>query len=178
MTESNELYFEYTLRMFLGETAFGFAGRAHSESARRDCYKKIFKNIVKQVQQIETNTTHKEGLARTSEYCLGLLKHPYNEMKFTLSLLRFIYALLGYECVVRDRPYRIATPAYFQKEGHNFMERLSIDDQSLPNDHEENTVTLKRRLMNQLKDEGKTTFEISLVFGVSEYQVKKLLSGH
>ena len=58
------------------------------------------------------------------------------------------------------------------------MERLSIDDQSLPNDHEENTVTLKRRLMNQLKDEGKTTFDISLVFSVSEYQVKKLLSGH
>lgn len=178
MTEGNELYFEYTIRMFLGDKAFHVAGQAYSESARRDWYKKIFKKIVKQVQQIETNTTHKESLARTSENCLDLLKHPYDEMKFTLSLLRFINVLLGYVGTIRDRPYRIATPAYFQTGNQNFTERLLIDDQSLPNDHEENTVTLKRKLMNQLKDEGKTTFEISLVFGISEYQVRKLLSGH
>lgn len=178
MTEDNSLYFEYTIRQCLGDKAYGIAGEAYSESSRRDWYRKIFKKIVKQVQQIETSTTHKERLSGASEKCLGILKHPYDEMKFTLSLLRFIDVLLGHAGYLRERPCRIATPAYFQTENQNFTERLLIDDQSMPHGHEKNTAALRRKLISKLKDEGKTTFEISLVFGISEYQVKKLLSGH
>ena len=41
----------------------------------------------------------------------------------------------------------------------------------------ENTLSIRRKLIGQLKSEGKTYFEISQVLNLSEYQVKKLWRG-
>ena len=174
--QMKEMYFEYTMRTFFGKQAEYSAGELNTDVLRKKRYNRIFRKIVKQVQKIDTNSTHKNYLTHTSEQCLDNTKHPYDEKIFVLSLLQFINALLGYKGLALNGPFKIATLMYFQTENQNFTERLINNSQSMPNDHKENTFTLRRKLINQLKKEGKTTFEISLVFNISEYQIKKLLS--
>ena len=112
MIEGTEMLFEYTIRSFLGDDAFHIAGQAHPEKNRKIWFRKITKKIIRQIQKIESNSTHKERLAHCSEDCLTALKHPYSEIKFTLCILRLLNVLLGFYGGLT--PYRIATLAYFQ----------------------------------------------------------------
>ena len=168
-----EMLFETTIRSFLGDKAYHIAGQVHSERDRKEWYRKVIKKIIRQIQRIETSSTHKESLTHWSELSLDALKHPYNEIKFTLYILRLLNALLGYYGLT---PYRIATPAYFQTPSQNFTEAMLKGDDDMQK-RNENTLSIRRKLIGQLKSEGKTYFEISQVLNLSEYQVKKLWRG-
>ena len=173
MNPSYEMLFETTIRSFLGEKAFHIAGQANTEKSHKKWYRETLKKIVKNVYEIETTTKHKEQLVRWSESALRELNEkPYNESVFMLYLLRLIGALLG---LVGLRPYRIATLMYFPTPDQHLTEAI-IDGEDALQDYydEKNTVSVKKRIVNQLKNEGFTDFQISLVMNISEYQVKKL----
>ena len=95
MIEGTEMLFEETIRSFLGDDAFHIAGQAHPEINRKIWFRKITKKIIRQIQKIESNSTHR--LAHCSEDCLTALRHPYSEIKFTLCILRLLYVLLVYK---------------------------------------------------------------------------------
>ncbi|MCB1782177.1 MAG: hypothetical protein KDJ34_19225, partial [Candidatus Competibacteraceae bacterium] len=168
-----EMLFETTIRSFIGEKAFHIAGQVHSERSRKDWYRKAIKKAIQRIAEIETSTKHKEELSYWSERALGALnERPYNETVFTLCLLRLVATLVGYFGV---KPYNIATPAYFQTPSQHYTEIIA-NQGDVMQDYcdKKGSLATRRRLILQLKEEGMTDFEISLVFGVSEYEVKKL----
>ena len=110
-------------------------------------------------------------MVRWSEQALASLnERPPNDVRFTLCLLRLLGSLLG---LVSLEPYRIATLAYFQTRSQEFTEQIVRSDDNA-DDHNESTLSIRRKLIGQLKDEGRTYFQISLVLNCSEYHVKKL----
>ena len=174
MNEGIEMLFETTVRSFLGDRAYHIAGQAHCKKSRKEWYKKVVKKIIRKIQSVESSTAHKERLSHWSERSLLALKHPYNEIEFTLCLLSLINILLGYHGGVQ--PHSIATLAYFQIPSHIFTEAILEGRDELKDDYV-NTLSTKRKMIGQLKEEGKTYFEISLVLNTSEYEVKKLWKG-
>ena len=174
MNEGIKMLFEETIRSFLGDRASHIASQAHSERSRKEWYREVIKKIIKKIQQVESNTTHEERLAYWSERSLLALKHPYNEVEFTLCLLRLLNVLLGYHGGAQ--PHSIATLAYFQTPSHVFTEAILEGRDELQDDYV-STLSIKRQLIGQLKEEGKTNFEISLVLNTSEYEVRKLWKG-
>ena len=168
------MFFEETIRSFLGGRAWHIAGQAHSKKSRKEWYRKAMKKIIRKIQQVESNTTHKEWLVYWSERSLIALKHPYNEIEFTLCLLRLLNILLGYYGGVEPRS--IATLAYFQTPSHLFAEAI-VEGQDDTQDCYESTLSIRRKIIGQLKEEGKTYYEISLILNTSEYEVKKLWKG-
>ena len=161
-------FFEETMRSFLGDKASHIASQAHHEKLRKEWYRKALKKVIKKIQRIESTTKHQEQLAYWSEESLRALKqHPCNEGIFTLCILRLVGVLLG---LVGPRPYCITTPAYFQTLSQHFTE-VTIEG---GDDMQDNSVSIRKNLIRQLKDADKTDFEISLVLNTSEGAVKKL----
>lgn len=168
-----ELLFEYTIRAFLGDKAYHIAGSVHSEKERKEWYRKATKEIIKKIEGIETSVKHKEHLAYCSETILDALKErDFNETKFSVLLLRLISALLGCSGV-KGRTTR--TPCYFQTHGQHYTE-VTMDGGDAMQDYydSQNSIAIKKRLIQQLKDEGMSDFKISSVLNISEYQIKKL----
>lgn len=174
MNENFEMFFEITIRLFLGDKAFHIAGLAHSTTDRKHWYRKVLKSIIRGIQLIDTNTRHKKQLASTSEAALRMLnERTFNEAAFTLHLLRLIAALFGLTGVT---PCRVATLAYFQTPNQHHTEHIAEGRQGYGECciDEKNSVSIRKRIVSQLKSEGLSDYQVSLVLNMSEYQVKKL----
>ena len=173
MDPGYEMLFETTIRCFLGDKAYHIAGQAHSDKSRKDWYRKAIKKVIQRVSEIETSTAHKEQLCYWSERALSSLnERPFNETVFTLCLLRLVASLVGYYGL---RPYNIATPAYFQTPPQHYTEIIANGGDVMQDYYDKkSSLETKRMLILQLKEDGMTDFEISLVFNISEYEVKKL----
>lgn len=174
MIEHFEMLFEITIRLFLGDKASHIAGEAHSIPNRKHWYRKVLKTIIRDIQLIDTNTKHKEQLAENSEIALRVLnERKYDEAAFTLYLLRLIAALLGLRGV---RPCSVATLAYFQTPNQHFTEKILDEEHSHKECRveEQNSIAMRKRIVSQLKKEGLSDYQVSLVLNISEYQVKKL----
>ena len=173
MSPEYEMLFEHTIRSFLGDKAYHIAGQVHSDKSRKDWYRKSLIQVIKKIQNIESSTKHKEQLSYWSERALNELKGgSFNEVCFTLCLLRLIAVLLG---LVGVKPYNIASLAYFQTPSQHYTEVI-IEGGDVMQDYydKKSTLSIRKRLIEQLKSEGNTYFEISLVLNISEYEVKKL----
>ena len=165
---NREMLFEDTVRLFLGDKRGQIAGQVNVEKHRKNWFRKVLKKVINEIHKIETNTTHQERLAHWSECSLSVLKQrKFDELILTLCLLRLVAVLLGF---VGQRPYRVATPVYFQTKDQHFTAELI----GTGGDDYENSVAVRKRLIDQLKDEGKTTYEISLILNTSEREVQKL----
>lgn len=173
MDEGLELQFEYTIRAFLGEKASHIAGQVHTEKHRKDWYKKVLTQVVRRVRDIDTNTKHSEQLITWSERALNQLKgRNFNELAFTLCLLRLLAVMLG---LVGVRPYSIATPVYFQTHPQHYTEVIMEGGDALQDYYDkQSSVEIRKRLVSQLKEEGLSDFEISLALNASEYEIKKI----
>ena len=170
------MQFELTMQTFLGDKAYHIADQAYDLASRKAWYKKALKKIVLKVHEIETSTKHKEQLARLSQQLLQCLENKkFSEAEFSLYLLRLTGLLLGMSLA---RGVNIATPMYYQTPNQHFTEVIINGGDALQNYYDEkNSVAVRRKVVKQLKEEGLSDFDISLVFNTSEYQIKKLRKG-
>jgi hypothetical protein len=176
MDPNYEMFFENTVRIFLGDDAYHIAGQAHSEKSRKSWYLKVLKRIIKRIQEIDTNTKHMERLSYCSEAALKALKErPYRESEFTMHLLRLVGALLGFAGM---RGSVLHTPFYCQTPDQHFTERIFDGADTMEDYYErENAASIRKDIVSQLKSQGLTDFQISLVLKTTEYEVKKLKKG-
>jgi DNA-binding CsgD family transcriptional regulator len=167
MDPEYEMLFETTMRSFLGEKAYQIAGQVYNEKYRKEWYRKALRKIIKRVQEIDTSTKHKESIAYCSERALKVLsqKH-FNETKLSLYLLCLIGSLLGFLGMGR-------TPVYLKTFYTEAMSQ-GTDVIQLMQNYNKNSISIRKRIINQLRKEGLNDFQISLVLNTSEYQVKKL----
>jgi hypothetical protein len=163
-----EKLFERTMMLFLGKDAYQIAGQVYNEKHRKEWYRKSLKKVIKRVQEIDTTTKHRESIAYFSERAIAALtERDFNETKLSLYLLCLVGSLLGF----------VATgtvPVYL---GTFHTEAVSKDTDAieLMQDYNRNSVSVRKRLVNQLKEEGFNDFQIALVLNKSEYHVKKLI---
>lgn len=168
-----EMLFETTIRTILGEKACHIAGQVYTEKHRKEWFRKALKKIIEKIQQIDTSTKHKEQLAYWSEEALRILQdRDFSETKFSLYLLRLIGVLLGF---VGVRGAVIATPMYFRTPSQYYTESIMGGGDVMQDYYDsKNSVSVRKRLIKQLKKEGINDFQISLILNISEYQIKKL----
>jgi len=166
-----EMLFETTMRVFLGNGADQVAGQVYNEKHRKQWYRKSLKKVIKKVQEIETTTKHKESIAYYSEHALEALnERHFNETKLSLYLLSLIGSLLGFVTTG-------TTPVYL-RTFHTEALSKAADEVELMLDYDKNSVSVRKRIINQLREEGLNDFQIALVLNTSEYQVKKITKGH
>ena len=168
-----EMLFETTIRTFLGNKAYHIAGQVHIEKHRKEWYRKALKKIIAKVQDIDTSIKHKEQLAHWSERALDVLgEKKFREIEFTLYLLRLTGALLGFAGV---RGANVATLMYYQTSQQYYTEVIS-DGGDVMQDYydQKNSVSIRKKLVAQLKEEGFSDFKIALILNTTEFQVKKL----
>jgi hypothetical protein len=167
MDTESEMLFETTIRIFLGDKAYNIAGQVHSEKCRKEWYQKILKIIIKRVGSIDTSTTHKEGLSYFTESALKVLneKH-FNENKLFLYLLCLIGSLLGFTAIGTTPVYLKTFYTEAMSEGTDVIELMQH--------YNNNSTSVRKRIINQLSREGFDDFQIALVLNTSEYQIKKL----
>jgi len=173
MEYDKQFIFEMAIKSFLGSEASNIASYVHVPEDRKKWYLKVVKRIIKQIEQIETLESHKEQLMLWAENALkSLKKRPYDEITFTIYLVRLISSLLGYKGV---RPYRIATLCYFQTPSQYITDVISKGGDPMQDYYDEKSaITERKRLIMQLKEEGVSDYKISLIMNISEYCVKKL----
>ena len=167
-----EMFFETTIRTFLGKKAYHIAGQVHTEKYRKEWYRKAIKKIIANIQDIDTTTKHKKQLAYWSEQVLKVLgKKSFRETDFSLCLLRLTGTLLGF---IGIRGTRTVTPLYYQKPEQHYTELIMQGGDAMQNYYDQkSSVGIRKRIIEQLKDEGMSDFQISLVLNTTEYQVKK-----
>lgn len=173
MDPGYEMLFETTIRSFLGDKADHIAGQVHTEKYRKEWYRKALKKIVAKIQDIDTSTKHKEELAHWSERALDTLgqKH-FSESEFALYLLRLTGTLLGF---IGVRGANIATLMYYQTPNQHHTEVIIRGGDAMQYYYDQkNSVSVRKKLVAQLKSEGLSDFQISLVLNTTEYQIKKL----
>jgi DNA-binding CsgD family transcriptional regulator len=161
------MLFEITMQMFFGQDVCNIASQVGNEKHRKEWYRKVLRKIIKETQKIDTSTNHKESIAHWSESALKVLsERHFNETKFCLYLLGLVGSLLGFVAAG-------TAPVYLRTFSTEAMSR-GIDMTELMRDYNNNSITVRRRIINQLKEEGLDDFQIALVLNTSEYQVKKL----
>ena len=167
------MQFELTMQTFLGDKAYHIAEQAYGIASRKVWYKRALKKIILKVHEIETSTKHKEQLIRLSQQLLQCLENKkFSEAEFSLYFLRLTGSLLG---IHYARGACIATPMYYQKPDQHITEVIINGGDALQDYYDKkNSILVRRRIVEQLKEEGLSDFDISLVLNTSEYQVKKL----
>ncbi len=174
MSQDLDMFFETTIRSFLGDKAYHIAGTAYSEKNRKQWYKEVLKTIIKRIQEIDTNTRHKEMLMSLCNRTLDAMGHrKNNELEFSLCMLRLVGMLLGFTSSTRGAI--INTPIYHQTYDQHYTEEILKGNDEMQSYHDkQNTITERQKIINELKKQGKTDFELSLIFNTTEYQIKKL----
>ena len=167
------MLFEYTIRGYLGEKASNIASQAFSETDKKDWYRKVIRQLILKISEIETSTKHKQDLMRSCESALDeLSKKKFDSDRFALYLLRVICSLIGYSGI---RPYNIATLAYFQIPNQHYTEVIMEGGDVMQDYYDKkDVVTVQQEVIQDLKDKGYSDFKISLMLNMSEYRVKKL----
>ena len=168
------MLFEEAIRSILGNKASHIAEGAYSESWRKRWYRKGIRKILTKVQAIESTIPHERALVLWSELAHDSLKQrSFYEPAFTHCLLGLVGALLGF---IGMRGYTTVTPSYYQTQTQNFAETIHEYGSDVEYWYRlRSSEYTRRRIVGELRDEGKTYFEISLIMNISEYKVQKLV---
>jgi hypothetical protein len=151
-----EMLFETTMRLFLGDDAYQIAGQVYNEKYRKEWYRKSLKKVIKTVQEIDTTTKHRESIAYFSERALeALAERHFNETKLSLYLLCLVGSLLGFVATG-------TTPIYL-RTFHTEAASNGADVIELMQDYDRNSVSVRKRIINQLREEGLNDFQTALV---------------
>jgi hypothetical protein len=169
------MYYEYTMRLVQGEDAWHSAGEDQNPATMKDRFRKQIKKFLRQVANIDSTQRHQERLVGDFSELDNSWKGKVDPWSIIFIQWRIIARLLGYDYLKGARPY---TPVYFQSENQRLTTDIldGNDTESLYDDRK-NALVVRRNLVEKLSSDGLTTFQIALVFGVSEYEIKKLRRG-
>jgi hypothetical protein len=167
-----ELSFEYTIRMFLGDKAFHIAGLVHNPKHRKKYFRQAIKQVLKQIDRIDTNTAHKKRLFSAAQSLLSEFQsRKLCDITVSIKFLRLVGILLGYSGV---KGAILNTPFYYQTPGQHHTETILNRIDTHSEDNEKNVIAKRTEIIGQLKSDGMTDFDIALILNTSEYQIKKL----
>jgi len=168
--------FEMTMRLLFGQRAYHIAGEAMHPPSRRQWLREALRKIMVIVNKLDTAPHHKEVLLRTLNDGKASLKEGDSSWPLVISLMRLSIHLLGFEYATGTQ---FQQPIYSRDWGQYYTARShnrGTDSDALDESHndKQNAIVARRRLVQQLSDNGMNTFQIALVLNTSEYEVKRL----
>jgi len=164
------------MRLLLGEKAYHIAGQEAHEKYRRDWLKKATKAILRAVDSIETTTRHKQMLITEVEKLIDSLKGKKpSPWAIIYCLFRLCGRLVGFDSL---RGSVLHTPFYYQEANQYYTEQILNGEDTMQDFYDrKDAVSTRKRLIEQLKEEGFTDCKISLILNTTEYQIKKIRKG-
>lgn len=168
--------FEITVRLFLGDKAYHIAGQENHDKYRREWLLKAAKKILRRIDVLETTTRHKQMLMTEAEKLIqslkGKIRSPWT---LVYCLFRLCGRLWGFDFV---RGSIVHTPIYYQTPEQYYTSKILEGGDALQDYYDQkDAVSTRKRLAEQLKEEGLTDFKIALVLNTTEYQIKKMRKG-
>lgn len=172
----NGMDFELTVRLFLGEKAYHIAGQETYGNNRQRWLSKVAKKILKRLDVLDTTSRHKEMLMNDVEGLIKVLKgRTLSAWPIVYRLFRLCGRLLGFDFV---RGSIVHTPVYYQNIEQYYTSEILIGGDVMQDYYDKNNaISIRKRLSEQLKNEGLTDFKIALVLNTTEYQIKKMRKG-
>lgn len=166
------MLFENTLRRFFGDKARGFEGWANNKQERKKEFLKIVKLLIGIIDKIEAPTRQKKILMFQLEKLEECIKKQNEDNFIVLILLNFIGIIFGYTS--GKRYYDLC---YFQSENQYYSEKVSIENdlESYLEKDRKDIISIREDIIIDLKSRGYDSFKISVIFNISEYEVKKIL---
>lgn len=172
MTMNPELDFEYSMRLLLGNSADHIAGQANIPEYRNKWLRKAVDKMLKMVDSIDTTSRHKERLVSD----LNSIRSSFSRAADpTWPLVFRFFSLCGRLLGFDFLGSRINTPVYHQEYNQYYTELIKSGGDVMQDYYDKkNFISIRRRLVHELKKEGLNDFQIAMVLNTSEYQVKKL----
>jgi hypothetical protein len=165
--------FEATMRLYFGKTAYGVAGLAESPKEIGRWTQRCARHILKSASALDTSERHRDLLMRAAaavEDAVGTSSAA--SWPLVLELLDLVALLLGVAPGGQDT----WSPCYWQTPTQYYGEVCDRGGDNLQQYKNRTSIlAYKRRLIQQLLDEGLPPFTAGLVLNISEYQVRKLL---
>lgn len=167
------LFFERTMSLFFGDKAYNIASEESSIRYRKEWLGRAAKRIIKRVNELDTTTRHKQLLMVESEKFLAATKSrkpdPWN---LVYRLLRLCGRLLGFDFY---RGSIVHTPVYHQTAGQHFTSIILAGGDAMQDYYDrKDAISIRKKVIENLKKEGFDHFKIALILNTTEYEVKKL----
>jgi predicted DNA binding protein len=174
---SNDLYFEHTIKMFLNvdERKFNVACEESNPEYRKRWLNKIVVSLKKDINELDTELSHKRcvlNLLCSLEDEIKRCECDESFWKVVYILFRICGQLTSWRVVKDDVVYHLSVPIFGRNlDQYNTAQLITGNDIS----NNKDIVSLKVAMIQKLKDDGVSTFDIALIFNISEYAVKKHL---
>ncbi len=164
--------FELLMARILGQKAYQSAGQFANPTTRNDWLRKTFNLMLKEIDEIDTTSRHKQMLMRDLQAAidgLSISHDPSWEMIF--SLISACARFLGHDY----SGARVNTPSYWQSSDQRFTQLIFESAEHKFENIKEDAVTIRAKICVDLRANGTDTFTIALALNTSEHQVKKLI---
>lgn len=168
--------FERTLMLFVGDQGYQTASQSGTPKLRREWLKRILRLVLKAMDKLETTPRHKQVLMACTERAIEDIG-KYDQPTWTLvyDLLAIIGRLMGFDL---GQGGRMHTIAYWQTEGQYYTSNMLLGGNPVQHFNDKlDAVSIRQRVIQQLKAEGFSDFKIALVMNTTEHQVQQLRLG-
>ena len=157
--------------MFLGQKAHQIASVANNPKYRRQYIKKVSNKIKVRIDKLDTTMDHKRSIMGLLE-CFDSALSKDNTSKMICILLRLCGSLLGFK---RGAVLRMLV--YWQDNNQYYSERMLQGGDPLEDYcDKKNAISIRTKIIKDLKADGINTFKIALILNTTEYEIKKYLS--
>jgi DNA-binding NarL/FixJ family response regulator len=165
--------FELTVRMFVGDRAYGIAGSEGNPKYRSQWLRRAVQRLVKVAETVDTTERHRRMILGELAAIVDALK-PSDAPRWSLvyALVRLAGRLLGYDYV---RGARCHSPVYWQTTGQH-LNTVVFEGGDIMQDYydQKNAIAIRRQVVQVLRAQGHSDYTIAQVLNISEYHVKKL----
>ena len=167
------MLFEDMLRLFFGNKAYGSEGWANNKTERKKEFLKIIKFLVKNIVRIDATERQKKRLMIQLEQLGESIKRNEEDGVIILRFFMLIGILFGY-----GSGYNFYSLCYFQNEDQHYTEKAFLQNEDFINRKEDqkDAFSIREGIVKELISKGYNSFKISIIFNISEYEVKKILS--
>src|SRR5260221_8765893 len=167
--------FEFAMRQFFGDKAYSTASGAFSLKFVKPWLLRATRKMMKDVEALDSTARHKEMLMSSLERIRESIKNNKNEWEIIFHLFFLCSRFLGYDWIQGAR-YHI--PFYSQTKSQYYWSKRNNSKKFDPlierQKDEINVIRKQKEIIEQLNSEGYDDFHVSLILGMSEYQVKQV----
>lgn len=166
------MQFELCMRRVFGDDAYHIASSCLDGEARSKWVSNLFKQLVRDVQELDTTQQHRERISHMLE---TFMKSKWREDEpswaTVFNLIMLISELMGYQGVRGERAY---IPMYWQDlQMHLDIGNARGKSEELLGEFESASRT-RAEVVKWLKEKGLSDFDIAMALKTSEHEIKKL----
>jgi hypothetical protein len=159
--------------LFFGNQGHQTASQSGTPKFRREWLKRILRLVLKAMDKVETTPRHKQVLMASAERAIeDVGRDDRPTWTLVYDLLMIIGRLLGFDL---GQGGRMHTISYWQTQGQYYTSNLLLGGDVMQSyDDKLDAVSVRQRVIQQLKSEDHSDFKIALVMNTTEHQVQQL----